>query len=538
MQCPKCQTELDAGVRFCPHDGTPLIDTGATRLDSTPTGGHRPKSQELELPTVIGDRFSLQEKRGGGGMAKVYRARDTRMDRVVAVKLINPELRSDPEFDARFQREARISCQLTDPNIVTVHDFGLDTAHGPFLVMEFLEGQSLRERLVSDGPLPLKAALQVAGGLLMALVAAHEKGYIHRDIKPDNLFLLNKSNVKLQVKVLDFGIARIYSGDPKTQGESLTVRGSVLGTPRYMSPEQLAGKDVTFRTDIYSAALVIFESLTNQLPYAGGKRLCELCPDAPPALQEMLESCLKPDPGERPTALEAFLRLNEAGNASGILILPPGALERLVGRKIEKNATVIHKPQPTVVGNRRTVIAGAVAAVLCAAAVLTYVFWPKPGGKVEGPEKLAGIAIGDAAAAVHKQFSLPGAKHGDPWKGPGKAAFEKHPLLTRERLGLSDDALSQMMTRVDAQESLWVFFDKDDKVVAVLSTRGGDRSAWGVRVEGEPGKIEQLYEDEGLVLEQKQVGGRSVSIHRCDKRGVAFETQGGRVVAIALFPPR
>src|SRR5205085_10601054 len=130
--------------------------------------------QELQLPVVVGSRYRLTELRGGGGMAKVYKAIDVTLEREVAVKLINPELRAEPEFDARFQREARIASQLHDPHIVVVHDFGIDPALGPFLVMEFLQGQSLRERL-QQGPLPLKAGLQLGGQLILALISAHNK---------------------------------------------------------------------------------------------------------------------------------------------------------------------------------------------------------------------------------------------------------------------------------------------------------------------------------------------------------------------------
>src|SRR5262249_45302102 len=136
--CPKCQKTLDEGVRFCPQCGVPLTDTSATRADSTPTGPSRPGTREIELPTTVGPngRYRLEEFRGGGGMAKVYRAIDTTLDRVVAVKLINLELRNEAEFDARFHREAKIASQLADPHIVVVHDFGIDPVLGPFLVME------------------------------------------------------------------------------------------------------------------------------------------------------------------------------------------------------------------------------------------------------------------------------------------------------------------------------------------------------------------------------------------------------------------
>ncbi len=193
-------------------------------------------------------------------MAKVYKAIDITLEREVAVKLINPDLRSEPEFDARFQREARIASQLHDPHIVVVHDFGIDAKLGPFLVMEFLQGQSLRERL-QQGQLPLKATLQLSGQVVLAaLIHAHDKGIVHRDIKPDNIFLLNVSGVRLHVRVLDFGIARIYRGDEGSNTATLTSPGAVLGTPRYMSPEQLAGYPVDARSDLYMSTAVVIHA--------------------------------------------------------------------------------------------------------------------------------------------------------------------------------------------------------------------------------------------------------------------------------------
>jgi serine/threonine-protein kinase len=351
QRCPTCHNELDDGVRFCPHDGTPLTETAMPVGARTPAGGHaRPRSQELQLPVVVGNRYRLTELRGGGGMAKVYKATDITLERDVAVKLINPELRAEPEFDARFQREARIASQLHDPHIVVVHDFGIDPALGPFLVMEYLQGLSLRERL-QQGPLPLKAALQLSAQLVLALIHAHDKGIVHRDIKPDNIFLLNISGVRLHVRVLDFGIARIYRADEsqKMSGPTITQAGAVLGTPRYMSPEQLAGNPVDVRSDIYSTAVVIHEALTGHMPYVGGKTLLEYCPDASPQLQALLDQCLKPNPAERPAgAIEVYLRLQELGKASGILLLPPGAMDKLVASRQAQEPTIAYTPRRAV----------------------------------------------------------------------------------------------------------------------------------------------------------------------------------------------
>src|SRR5947209_19804306 len=179
--CPTCGKQHEPTVRFCPEDGTPLSETATASGMRTPTSPNATLKMELALPVVVGDRYKLTEVRGGGGMAKVYRAIDQTLEREVAVKIINAELRTDPEFDARFQREARIASQLADPHIVVVHDFGIDAAYGPFLVMEFLQGQSLRERLQTNGPLPLKAGLQLSAQLLLALIHAHGKSIAHRD---------------------------------------------------------------------------------------------------------------------------------------------------------------------------------------------------------------------------------------------------------------------------------------------------------------------------------------------------------------------
>ncbi len=376
QQCPTCGRQVEPGTRFCPNDGTPLTETATQATAPTAPGPVHPKSAQLQLPIVVGGRYRLLELRGGGGMAKVYRATDLTLDRDVAVKMINPELRSEPEFDARFQREARIASQLQDPHIVVVHDFGIDPEHGPFLVMEYLQGMTLRERLQAEGPLPVRAGIQLSAQLLLALIHAHEKGIVHRDIKPDNIFFLNQSGVRLHVRILDFGIARIYRGEDQAADQPLTQPGSVMGTPRYMSPEQLAGQPVDARSDLCSTARVIHEALTGKLPYVSGKSFAELCPDAPPGLQDVLEQCLRPNPNERPaSAVEVYLRLQELGKASGILLLPPGAMQKLLAARSQGNAepTVAYVPPGSSV--RRVLAFGLGGLALVAAGVAVWFFF-------------------------------------------------------------------------------------------------------------------------------------------------------------------
>jgi serine/threonine-protein kinase len=546
--CPTCKQVLDPGVRFCPHDGTPLTETSATNTARTPPGDSqvRPRSREIELPTVVGGRYRLEEYRGGGGMAKVYRGVDETLQREVAVKLINPELRSEPEFDARFQREARIASQLADPHIIVVHDFGLDPTHGPFLVMEFLHGQSLRERLQSDGPLPLKAGLQLSAQLLLALIHAHGKNIVHRDIKPDNIFLLNQSGVRLHVRVLDFGIARIF-GNAMQKAETLTSVGAVLGTPRYMSPEQLAGQPLDARSDIYTAAVVIHEALTGQLPYVSGRKLCELCPEATPVLQELLDHCLKPNPAERPpSAVEVYLRLQELGKASGILLLPPGAMDRLVAARQQANRkntegdpTVAYAPPTAVPGRRRRRYLWAAAAavpVLLALAFLAKAYLsPAPPAD---RETLLGYGIGAPQSEVAAGLKLTKGGPMNPWAVGRVPAYLGHVLRAAD-LGIDEDGLGRLEVERTADDKVCVVFH-EGKVRAIVVQQPHAATARGVKVGSDAGAVMNTYKE--AASEDKNVSvddakDAVIEVRRYDALGVGFEIRGAKVTAITLYPP-
>ncbi len=246
--------------------------------------------------------YTVVDKLGQGGMGEVYRARDTKLGRDVAIKVLPPGFANDPDRLARFQREARTLAALQHPNVASV--YGLETVDGQtFLVMELVAGEDLSQRLIR-GALPLERVLDIAGQIATGLEAAHDKGIMHRDLKPANI----KLGPDGSVKILDFGLARAYEGDAEqtdssatlpTMTAAMTGAGVILGTAAYMSPEQARGKSLDKRTDIFSFGAVLYEMLTGTRSFAGE------------TLSDTLASVLKeqPDRGALPAGTPAALRL-------------------------------------------------------------------------------------------------------------------------------------------------------------------------------------------------------------------------------------
>jgi eukaryotic-like serine/threonine-protein kinase len=286
--------------------------------------------------------FEILAPLGAGGMGEVYRARDTRLDRTVAIKLLPSELVNDAGRRVdRFRHEARVIARITHPNICALHDIGEDGS-AIFLVMEYVEGATLAQRL-EDGPLPLPLALRVAVQIAGALDHAHRQGVVHRDLKPGNIMLTRDS-----VKLLDFGLAKLRERDEQMPADStrsgLTDVGTIVGTVPYMAPEQIEGRHVDARTDIFSFGVVLFEMLSGRRPFAGDSRaslmaaivaaeppaLSSLQPRTPASLERLILRCLAKDPDDRwQTArdLGAELRwIAEAG--SGASIAAPGLTRR------------------------------------------------------------------------------------------------------------------------------------------------------------------------------------------------------------------
>ena len=255
-----------------------------------------------EIGSVLGGRYRLVELLGQGGMATIFRATDSQLGRDVAVKVLRPEYGRDPDFIARFRMEAQAVASLSSPNIVAVHDFGMDPA-GPFIVMDYVDGEDLATLLRRTGPLPGARSARIAAEVARGLAAAHARGIVHRDIKPGNILLAQDG----RVQVTDFGIARAIAE------AQMTLPGTTLGSVQYMSPEQARGETATERSDIYSLGVVLFEMLAGRRPFEGDSAasiaMARLTPPVPmpsayragipPVLEAICRKAMAIDPAER-----------------------------------------------------------------------------------------------------------------------------------------------------------------------------------------------------------------------------------------------
>jgi eukaryotic-like serine/threonine-protein kinase len=262
----------------------------------------------MTQPRLLGGRYELDGIVGRGGMAEVYRARDIRLDRVVAVKTLREDLARDATFQARFRREAQSAASLNHPSIIAVYDTGEDTSGPepvPYIVMEYVDGRTVRDLLRDDRRLLPERALEITDGVLRALDYSHRNGIVHRDIKPANVMITRSG----EIKVMDFGIARAVSDAQAT----MTQTAQVIGTAQYLSPEQARGERVDSRSDLYSAGCLMYELLTGRPPFSGDSPVAiayqhvtenpvppsRLDPEIPPWADAIVMKAMAKNPADR-----------------------------------------------------------------------------------------------------------------------------------------------------------------------------------------------------------------------------------------------
>jgi beta-lactam-binding protein with PASTA domain/tRNA A-37 threonylcarbamoyl transferase component Bud32 len=385
----------------------------------------------MTQPRLLGGRYELDGIVGRGGMAEVYRARDLRLDRIVAVKTLREDLARDQTFQARFRREAQSAASLNHPSIVAVYDTGEDStamSHVPFIVMEYVDGRTIRDLLRDDRRLLPERALEITDGVLRALDYSHRAGIVHRDIKPGNVML----NRQGEIKVMDFGIARAVADTQAT----MTQTAQVIGTAQYLSPEQARGERVDSRSDLYSVGCLLYELLTGRPPFTGDSPVAiayqhvreapvppsRVDPELPAWADAIVLKAMAKDPNARYQSA-AEMRSDVQRALSGFPVspalpmtasyAPPGAgtrrMDPMGQNRVQGQTGSLppyeYGPQQTGLGPRRKRrvwpwVAAVLALAVIAGAIVAYQLVSGTGSSVAVPGNLQGMKLAAAERAV------------------------------------------------------------------------------------------------------------------------------------------
>ena len=356
---------------------------------TAPTQSHDAAPDAL-VGTVVAGRYRIERLLGSGGMGAVYCAEHVHMRKTVALKVLHKELAGVNEVVARFEREAIAASRIEHPNVAPATDFGKLDDGSFYLVLEYVDGKSLRE-LIAEGPLAWERAVAIARQIVSALVAAHAAGIVHRDLKPDNVMLVAQQDGSERVKVLDFGIARVtLSSDAARDATHLTKVGAVMGTVAYMSPEQALGDEVDERTDLYALGVIIHEMISGRVPFdadSAAQILAKQITEKPPALPPGPPAAL----GTLVAELLGKTRVERPPSARAVL-------ERLEGLGTLSSAPAVAAPAPSTANDqKKLVVAVGLGALLVG--VLGVVALSGEGSSKAEPEPATSAASGSSSSA-------------------------------------------------------------------------------------------------------------------------------------------
>jgi len=341
-RCPRCGTVYGDTARFCPRDGSLLVEAQAKPAATPPppggTGVRTPPTPARALDRaaslsgqLLDTRYQVLKKLGEGGMSYVYLAKEVATASQVAIKVLSPKLATDKSSVERLRREAGLAMRLDHPNVCRIMRLGESEDGLIYLVMPFLEGELLSDREVRGGPMELTAGIDVLQQVCAGLHHAHELQIVHRDLKPENIMLVPVDGGRERAVVMDFGLAKERRADPAIA--KLTATGIILGTPEFMSPEQIRGKPLDARSDVYALGIVAFEMFSGKLPFQGRNAqemmiarlrgqplpLRQFRPDLPPPLEKALARAMATAPDDRyATALEFAEALTAQASPGGV----------------------------------------------------------------------------------------------------------------------------------------------------------------------------------------------------------------------------
>jgi serine/threonine-protein kinase len=370
--CPRCSHTNDTKAERCSGCSEPFDHSAPTNLAENP---------EQLIGRIVNGKYEVLSILGEGGMGVVYKVRHLILQNknTFALKILHPKLCAQPDFHARFLREVEIAMELTHENIIQIRDFGMTEQNLLFYTMDFFAGESLKRIIEVESPLPPRRVVGIVRQILLALAEAHKAGIIHRDLKPDNLLIERINDHTDRVRILDFGIAKILVGDGETDEKHANItQGGVLGTPKYMSPEQASGERIDGRSDLYALGCIAYEMLTGSVPFTGNTTRAilvahltspplpfkEVKPglEVPAHVESLVFRLLEKDREKRPATAEAVLEI-------------------LTGRPTAPAAPPSPARRPA-----RTVMLGAALAAVLALASAGFFLSPFPHGEARRAE--------------------------------------------------------------------------------------------------------------------------------------------------------